>query len=630
MRASSSRLWPAGPTGIDARANWSRVTADGAVAGVASLPVWGTADSAVARHDGYWLVLRGLLCSRDQIASQVGDSPFDKTPSNAELVLALYRRQGLDGLHLLVGDWSLALWDPTRQELILAKDPTGNCALFWWCDSAGRILFANHIATLVAAGPVPKRPDPRWLAGLVTVFYDPAHPSATAFEQVHALPPGQLARFRNGQVSLVQWWEPPLMSDSSVDPSGEWIRDTLDIYRDAVVQRLQRSVGSVAATLSGGLDSGSVVAFAALVLAAQGERLKAFVHVPRFSPAAEISGRTGNEWDLAQETARQVGGTDLFACTSPVPDPVEGIDSWLNIMAVPSHAPAHWFWYLDIVRQSVASGASVVLTGEGGNATISFGGFGSLWQRVGNLQWSLVAREINEETCSLPRAISRRLLKPALRPLWRSLRCSYDDVWRLKGRPAWTDLGLLSRAFASRLKLGDAMRAAGHDPGYRNTPTQRFNLWRAGLLSLGSNTFAIGHSLALSHGIEWRDPTRDRRVVEQCLRVPDEVFWSHGMQRGVIRVGMRGLLPDRVMHCSAKGLQSSDLSERLQACGPKLLDAVESVVRHPAVAEWFDVQRMRISAQEAVARSSRTPAQGVAPHHLLRSLAAANFVARHA
>lgn len=594
------------------------------------MPIWGSAETTIGRQGAFWLVLRGLVCSRPSLLAQLGQAAVDKTCSDAELVLALYRRLGSDCVRHLAGDWSFALWDPERQELILAKDPTGNCAMYWWSDAAGRTLFANHMATLIASGPVPRRPDPRWISGLITVFYDPEHPSATAFEHVHALPPGYLVRFRNGQMNLVEWWRPEAASSMDLGSPEALTEEVLALFRDAVVQRLSRQTGTVAATLSGGLDSGSVVAMAAPVLKAQGQRLQAYVHVPRFNQEAGTPGRTGNEWSLAEDTARRVGNVDLHACPSHSPDPLDAIDTWLDVMAVPSHAPGHWFWYLDIVRQSVANGSSTMLTGEGGNATISFAGYGSLWGRIKSLEFGKVARELVQETGGLPSAISNRLLKPALRPLWRSLFRRFDEGWRLKGRPAWTDFGLLDKSLAGRIQLQAAMHAVGHDPGLRSVPSHHFNRWRAGLLGLGSNTFAIGHSLGMSHGIEWRDPTRDRRLVEQCLRLPDEVFWCHGVQRGLIRRGMRESLPPHVLACTAKGLQSSDLRERLIDSGPKLMAAVESVVRHPVVADWFDTQRMRVSAQEIVAGVDGTSPAGVTPHHLLRALAAANFVARHA
>ncbi len=577
-----------------------------------------------------WIVLRGLLCSRPTLLQMLTLDREPHPPSDAELVLTAYQRFGLDCVQHLAGDWAFALWDGQLERLILAKDPTGNCAWYWWRGPSGQTLFSNNLPTLMAAGQVPARPDQAWVAGLVTIFYDPARPTATAFSDVHALPPGQLLQVSRGQAELVHWWNPLALPRLDAEPREALEARFLTLYEDAVVQRLARSHGSVAATLSGGLDSGSVVALAAPALARQDLRLRAFVHVPRLAAGGDCNGRTANEWDLAVATAEHVGNVDPQACPTAHISPVQAIDWWLDLMAVPSHAAAHWFWGLDIVQQAAAGGAEVVLSGEGGNSTVSYSGDGNLWRRVHELKLGLVSSEVVQEIGGWGRGIRNRLVKPALRPAWHACKRWREDWARGKDTAGWMAFGLLRPEVAAQLALVPAMRAARHDPALRQFSPFRARKWRLGMLSGGDNTFAVGHALGIAHGLEWRDPTKDRRLVELCWQLPDEIFWAHGQHRGLIRHGMRDRLPSQVLDCRAKGLQSSDLRQRLVECSGALMDTVSAVSRNPTVREWFDIERLQTSARAAIKIQKPNEVGAVSPDHLMRALAAAAFVARHA
>ncbi len=587
-----------------------------------------------ARVSQLSVVICGRLDCRAELWRQLdrrstGDAvealPAEATSSDAALVLAAYERFGLDCTEHLFGDWSFALWDARLNRLVLARDATGNSALFWWQDG-GLLLFASSLPTLMSAGPVPSRPNARWLAGLLTVFTDPAHPGATAFEGVYAVPPGHLLLAEAGRVELKRWWRPEGLQplDGTCLPALQ--SQFLTLYEDAVRQCLQRPGGSVTATLSGGLDSGSVVALAAPLLVAQGQRLIAFVHTPRFDPGSDNPGRTNNEWALAQATARHVGNVQAIECQTVEPSPVEGIRRWLDMCAAPSHAAGNWYWLLDIAARASASGARILLTGQGGNATVSLGGTGNLWPRVFGFEPAILLRELREERSGWLGGLQDRLVKPALRPLWYGLkRACVDDG----GIPAWSGFALLNRSLAQELDLHAAMRVARHDPGISPYSPRRMKLLRLGLLGAADNGTAASAELALAHGLAVRDPTRDRRLVELCWRLPDELYWSNSLRRGLIRSAMRDHLPPEVLNCPYKGLQSADLRQQLRACRDDLLGAVQAVSRHPLARRWIDTERLALSARAALADSSLLAPGAVPPVHLMRALAAGMFIARH-
>ena len=89
-------------------------------------------------------------------------------------------------------------------------------------------------------------------------------------------------------------------------------------------------------------------------------------------------------------------------------------------------------------------------------------------------------------------------------------------------------------------------------------------------------------------GLDIRDPTRDRRLIEYCWRVPNEAFWAGGLQRGLIRKGMADLLPAVVRQCERRGLQAADVGHRVLAERSAVAHALGRIERHAlASAAYF-------------------------------------------
>jgi len=192
------------------------------------------------------------------------------THSDAEAVIVLYQRHGLDFVEHLRGMFALALWDAPRQQLVLARDRLGKKPLFYTQDGA-RLVFASEIKALLRHPDVPRRPARDLTALLLAYGYVPA--PQTFFEGIVALPPGHLLVCRAGQITACAYWTPPQAAPA--DPRAraedylEALRATLD---EAVRLRLLSDV-PLGAFLSGGLDSSLIVALMARHMT---ERVKTF------------------------------------------------------------------------------------------------------------------------------------------------------------------------------------------------------------------------------------------------------------------------------------------------------------------------------------------------------------------
>jgi asparagine synthase (glutamine-hydrolysing) len=165
----------------------------------------------------------------------------------------------------LDGMFAFAVWDTSRERLVLGRDRLGKKPLYYWSDGT-HLVFASEIKALLVHPLVPRRMDPGALPAYLTFGYVPT--PRTFFEGISSLPPGHVLVFEPGlPLRLEQYWAPvvpglkgaPTSPQLSLDGAARSVREHL---RSAVERRLVSDV-PLGAFLSGGVDSSSVVALMA-------------------------------------------------------------------------------------------------------------------------------------------------------------------------------------------------------------------------------------------------------------------------------------------------------------------------------------------------------------------------------
>lgn len=148
--------------------------------------------------------------------------------------------------------------------VVLGRDPSGLCDLYWHRSKDGQLSYANSLDALLSQPGVPQRLSRRSLHEYLR-FGDLAAPN-TLFEDIHAVEPGQRLRVDAAGVEVLSWPQP---AESAASAAGA---TDLDDAINTLDGLLQRSVGAAlnaalrpAAFLSGGIDSSLICAIAARV-----------------------------------------------------------------------------------------------------------------------------------------------------------------------------------------------------------------------------------------------------------------------------------------------------------------------------------------------------------------------------
>ena len=178
------------------------------------------------------------------------------TDSDTEVIVHLYEELGSACVERLNGMFAIALWDTHRGELVLARDRFGKKPLYY-ADLGGSLLFGSELKSLLEHPRCPRDLDLDALSRYLALEYVPAPYSI--FDGIRKLPGGHVLRWRDGQISLEQFWDLELRPDEPSRSDEQYVDEFRELFQAAVRRRLVSDV-PLGAFLSGGIDSSSVVA----------------------------------------------------------------------------------------------------------------------------------------------------------------------------------------------------------------------------------------------------------------------------------------------------------------------------------------------------------------------------------
>jgi asparagine synthase (glutamine-hydrolysing) len=191
--------------------------------------------------------------------------------SDSEVLPHLYREFGPTFVTRLKGMFALAIYEPARETLLLARDRFGIKPLFYAHDiTHQRLIFASEIAALkqlsaAAAGvgvDIDLTPDRQALSDYLALFCIPA--PLTFYRGIRALPPGHLleARFINNRLQTnVRPYHSWTIAPRPETRLGDAVDRANALIQSAVSRQLESDV-PLGALLSGGIDSSLVSAAA--------------------------------------------------------------------------------------------------------------------------------------------------------------------------------------------------------------------------------------------------------------------------------------------------------------------------------------------------------------------------------
>ena len=468
-------------------------------------------EASLHSENGLAVAFVGRLDNASELAAEADLAAADASP--AAVVAAVFERLGDRAPARLRGAYACVVTDGTT--LWGFRDHVGFETLFC-TESSPEVRMASEAKQVAAGMTASREPD---LDTLRRIFYvNVEDHTRTSLKGVRRVLAGTIAVSSGEAIRWRRYW----------DPSG--LLETARLSSDEIAEGFQEHMGRATArtlvgedvvSLSGGIDSPAIAAFAAPThLELTGSPLAALSSVyPQFP--------SSDESDYIQEVASLLG----LRLHTYVPEPqnLDRLQDWVKLFDGPWSI---WSPFGAEERFSLAGslGFRTILTGNLAEQVMSMQQF-----LVSHLMWRgqfpAVARYVRRERAEdVPWKRIARQVMPAFVPRWAM--AAYLRYHPALRTPDWLD----------RRRVGEA-RGRHALPGRK--------MWAASQLG----AFQNGSSLTLEadaicqsrYGVRVRMPWADVDLWEFFVSLPADVKFPEPKSKALVRQLLRGRVPDRIL-----------------------------------------------------------------------------------
>ncbi|HEX7185267.1 MAG TPA: asparagine synthetase B family protein [Thermoanaerobaculia bacterium] len=353
-------------------------------------------------------------------------------------------------------------------------------------------------------------------------------PGSSFFRGIRSLPPAHRLVATAGGDRTVRYWDIPAAPETCADGSRSPEGTFLEIFRQAVADRL-RTPGNVGVAMSGGLDSCSVAAVAHRIAGSSGQRIRACSLVFDLLPDCD-------ERPYIRAMSEELGvEVEPFLA-----------DSLWDLEVGPRHNldspfPGWPSCYGLMLERLTSLGGGVLLTGHGGDDLFR----GSPLVHADRLRQGDLGALSGVLRCA--RHHRESSWRTFYRLIWQPLFPRIDHVLRralLRQSPSLAPQWL-APGFVRRTRDAEPRKSRVPDFGSRSLAARQ--IYDNTLLIPWYRRIVHWHDRnAAAYGIEVRHPFLDRRLFEHVLSIPPALLHEPGSYKPFLRRTMKGVLPEAV------------------------------------------------------------------------------------
>ncbi len=451
-----------------------------------------------------------------------------RSTGDTEVLLYAYREWGFDCLAKLNGMWAFVIYDTQTGNVFGARDRFGVKPLYYH-RAKQHMLLASEIKAIRASGMYAGGTDWRTAAKFF-VRGELDNSDHTFFDNILQIPAGHAFEIdRSGALTLRRFWDLAAIDEAEpADPAASF----RDLFEDAVRLRLRSDV-PVGVSLSGGLDSTSIICAVARLKAAEAAN----------SAATLAFSFNVQEFDESRYIADTVAQTrvDLKQLGTDAGELWSSLDEVLWYHDEPVHSLTALVGYR-IMKLAASNGVKVVLTGQGADETLAGypSYFRNTWHsalrgaRLGEF-WSEINAFVATHGGSSYAHASGEVVKLAKSSVAR-LR-PYRWLARGRQRRALAAHPWFTRELVEHLRDGTdtvpdlTLRGALRD-SVEKSPLPLY--------------LRIDDRNSMAHSVEARLPFMDYRLVSLAFSLPPRWKMRGPWNKYVLRESMRGRIPESV------------------------------------------------------------------------------------
>lgn len=470
-------------------------------------PMVRTADAASGSRTCA-IAYNGEIYNTDELTPELAKLGFQfSTTSDTEVILCAYMAYGPDFVTKLNGIFSFAIWDETKERLLLYRDRAGIKPHFYSVKD-GTLVFGSEPKALFCHPDITPALTADGLREVLAI--GPARtPGCGVFKDMKEVVPGHYLIWGRDGLRDYPYWD--LVSREHTDSYEKTVEKVSWLVRDSVRRQMISDV-PVCTFLSGGIDSSIVTALAARHMQENGETLNTFSFDFTENDVYFQSNSFQPERDLPYVNIMlahcHTNHTYLECDQRTLADMLcTAVDA--KDMPGMTDVDASLLYFCSLV----AKHNKVTLTGE--CADEIFGGYPWFYRRElmerDGFPWSA---DISARTCFLA-----------------------EDFCR--------DLHL---AEYSHARYADTLAAVPQLPGEDAEAARRRAVAYLNIKWFMQTLLDRMDRTSMYSGLEARVPLADHRIMEYVFNVPWEMKYQNGVEKTLLRDACADLLPAELLH----------------------------------------------------------------------------------
>lgn len=530
------------------------------------------AGAAFAARGPLRAFVAGILHDRGELARR---AHLSGTPSDAELVVTAYEREGDELFPRLRGSFVAAIVDSRRNLATVARDPVGLHPLFY-TTGGGTLAVSSSQHALLGLPGVSRRLNRVVMADQLCQRW--TRVEDTYFEEIKRVPGGCRVVYDHRGLRIERYWN---RFDGPVDFLSEAEADRFDEQLSRAVGRCFGD-GRVGIFLSGGLDSVSIAAMAA-------DHARAAATPPPLALSLAFPHAECNEESVQRSVGAKLGLPHELIGFLHAAGPrglfAEGLELQKTLPG-----PLFNIWmpaYQTLSALGFENGVRTIVTGEGGDEWLTVSPFvaADLIRRGDVAGLTRMARTWHRSfESSWYWVVRGTLWRFGLRPLIgsglsRVLGARWDGNRarrRVQADPPWVGPDPEIRAEQHRRALERIVdaRPAG---GFYARELRAF-LSDPVMPQFFEEQFEAGRRV----GVRYQHPYWDPDLVDHMYRTPPEVLTRGNRTKGLVRRAVARRFPDLGFESQRKVLAFSFFTERARI---ELKTIVPRYVSFPALSQ---------------------------------------------
>ncbi|MDI6644199.1 MAG: lasso peptide isopeptide bond-forming cyclase [Methanobacteriaceae archaeon] len=526
MKKMNNRLKHRGPDG-------SAVWCEGPV-GLGHQMLWTTPESLHEKlpfHDrkaGLVITADARIDNRKELAEKL-DLEDKEDVSDSYFILKAYQKWGEKCPEYLLGDFAFAIWDENEEQLFCARDHMGVKPFYYYLDD-DMFVFGTEINALLFKYPICKLNE---LKLAFFIMFNTHDKKMTFYENILKIEPAHCLLV-NKTIKINKYWELDPNIQIIMNSKEDYFKEFRKIFSESIKCRM-RCAFPLGFELSGGLDSSSVVCMAKKIYDENNfnNNIETFSYV--FDEFPEVDERY-----YINKIIEKTCITSNFLIGDRI-SPLNEINDILKNQEQPFYTPnlsIIWNLYKIMNNKNIR----VLLGGNGGDEIISHGTYYFKYL-ARSFQWKKFLLEVYKHSKIFEKSFINLIISNLFLQFVPQV---IKNIIRLYKKPnifSQNGLFILNSKFSVKLGGKRFLNDLKWKP-FENARTSRKNHY----LSIIADQYVLEMLDKLSSNflIEPRYPYYDKRIVEYCYSVPEDIKFHDGWNRLLLRKSMTNILPPEI------------------------------------------------------------------------------------